>query len=76
MNAKQTVLELVSQLPDTASLEDIVEQLQILQCVDAAEIDVAAGRFYTHAEVTAYFLHGIPLPDLTERQAPRPSISL
>lgn len=75
MNAKQTVLELVSQLPDTASLEDIVEQLQILQCVDAAEIDVAAGRFYTHAEVTAYFLHGIPLPDLYDLQVAKCRVS-
>ncbi len=51
MGTKQAVQELLDQLPDDCTLEEVQYHLYVLQAVKRGEADVAAGRVMTHAEV-------------------------
>jgi len=48
---KQQVQELLENLPEDASLEDIQYHLYVRQKIEQGLADVAAGRIISHAEV-------------------------
>lgn len=48
--AKQEVEQLLRQLPDDSTLEDIQYHLYVLEKIRRGQADVAAGRTYTHEE--------------------------
>ena len=47
----QTVVDALHRLPETASLEEIAEELRIMAAVRRGRADDAAGRSKTHREV-------------------------
>lgn len=49
-NAKQAVQEMLHQLPDDSSLEDIQYHLYVLEKIRRGQADVNAGRTHTHEE--------------------------
>ena len=51
MSNKETIIEAVRQMPDRASLEEIVEQLSILAAIRRGETEVDAGKVIPHEEV-------------------------
>jgi predicted transcriptional regulator len=51
MTDKQEVINALSTMPDSASLEEIIEELLIIAAVRRGRADVAAGRFKTQEEV-------------------------
>ncbi len=51
MSDKQIVLETLRQLPEEASLSEIIEELQTLEAIRKGQEDIAAGRFKSHDEV-------------------------
>jgi predicted transcriptional regulator len=44
MTTKQLVIERLGQLPESASLMDFKEELQIMQALQEGREDIAAGR--------------------------------
>jgi len=50
---KQLVLETLRQLPEEASLSEIIEELQTLGAIRKGQEDISAGRFKSHDEVKA-----------------------
>jgi hypothetical protein len=50
-NTKQVVLKLLEGLPDDASIEDVQYHLYVLQHIQRARKDVAAGRMISQDEV-------------------------
>lgn len=48
--AKQAVEEMLHQLPDDCTLEDIQYHLYVLEKIRRGQADVKAGRTYTHEE--------------------------
>ena len=53
MSDKQLVLETLRQLPEEASLSEIIEELQTLEAIRKGQEDIAEGRFKSHDEVKA-----------------------
>jgi predicted transcriptional regulator len=51
MTDKEAVLDALSRLPETASLEEITEELQIMAAVRRGRADIAAGRTKTQERV-------------------------
>ena len=51
MSNKEAVLEVVRQLPDEMSVDDIIEHLTILAALRRAEEEIDAGRGVPHDEV-------------------------
>jgi predicted transcriptional regulator len=49
--AKQSAIELIENLPDDSSYEDIMERLYFLQKVEAGLKDIEDGRVVSHEEV-------------------------
>ena len=47
VTAKQEVAQLLTQLPDDATLEDIQYHLYMLEKIQRGRADMAAGRSYT-----------------------------
>lgn len=50
MTDKQAVLDALQRLPETASLEEITEELRIMASVRRGRTDIAAGRTKTQEE--------------------------
>jgi predicted transcriptional regulator len=50
MTDKQAVLDALQRLPETASLEEITEELRIMASVRRGRADIAAGRIKTQEE--------------------------
>jgi len=50
MTDKQAVLDALQRLPETASLEEITEELRIMASVRRGRTDIAAGRIKTQEE--------------------------
>lgn len=50
MTDKQAVVDALQRLPENASIEEIMEELQIMTSVRRARADVANGRTKTHQE--------------------------
>ena len=55
MSDKQAVLETIGQMPDTASLEQIRDQLALLKSLREGWADSEAGRVIPHEEVKKRF---------------------
>jgi len=51
MTDKEAVIDALNRLPETASLEEITEELQIMAAVRRGRADVAAGRTKTQEEI-------------------------
>ena len=49
--AKQSAIEVIENLPDDSSYEDIMERLYFLQKVEAGLKDIKEGRVVPHEEV-------------------------
>lgn len=47
VTAKQEVAQLLTQLPDDATLEDIQYHVYVLEKIKRGEADIVAGRCYT-----------------------------
>ena len=50
-NTKQTVLQMIENLPDDVSYEDIMYHLYVLEAIEKGLEDIAEGRVVSHAEV-------------------------
>ena len=50
MTDKQAVLDALQRLPESASLEEIAQELQLMAAVRRGRADIAAGRIKTHGE--------------------------
>ncbi|MEE9306444.1 MAG: hypothetical protein V3V57_02805 [Spirochaetia bacterium] len=50
-NAKQSAIEVIENLPDDSSYEDIMERLYFLQRVESGLKDIEDGRVVPHEEV-------------------------
>ena len=50
-SAKAVALDALQRMPETATLEDICEELAILAAIRRGEADIAAGRVVSHEEV-------------------------
>ncbi len=46
-NAKQDVVQLLTQLPDDATLEDIQYHVYVLEKIQRGRADIEAGRHYS-----------------------------
>jgi predicted transcriptional regulator len=51
MTNKQLAMKAIRQLPDEATLEEIVERVEILAAIQRGEEDIEAGRYITHEEM-------------------------
>lgn len=49
--SKQDALNAIAALPDTVSMEDIMYQLYLINCVQQGLADIQAGRTYTTDQV-------------------------
>jgi len=50
MTDKEAVLDALKRLPESASLDEITEELRIMAAVRRGREDVASGRVKNHAE--------------------------
>ena len=50
MTEKERILKLIENLPDTATIDDIMDELYFRQVVNRGLADVAAGRIVSHEE--------------------------
>lgn len=51
LSEKQVALEALLQMPESATLQDISEEMAILAAIRRGEADADAGRVLTHEEV-------------------------
>jgi predicted transcriptional regulator len=51
VSSKARVIDLISQLPDDATYEDILYEIEFLERLDLSEHDIREGRFFTHDEL-------------------------
>jgi len=51
MTVKQKACDIISRMPEDASLEEIQYHLYVLQCIERGEKDIEDGRTLTHVEV-------------------------
>jgi predicted transcriptional regulator len=51
MTDKQAVIDALSRLPETVSLEEITDELQIMAAIRRGRGDIVAGRSVPHDEV-------------------------
>lgn len=50
MTDKQAVIDALQRLPETVSLEEMTEELQLMAAIRRGRADIAAGRTKTHEE--------------------------
>jgi predicted transcriptional regulator len=50
MTAKETIIEMVKQMPDDATVPDIITKLYVRQQIDERLREVAAGEWVEHEE--------------------------
>ncbi len=50
MTDKQAVIDALTRLPETASLDEITEELRVMAAIRRGRADVAAGRTKTHEQ--------------------------
>jgi predicted transcriptional regulator len=51
MSCKELVIEVVREMPDDATVDEIVEELALLAAIRDGREDIKAGRFLTHDEI-------------------------
>ena len=55
MTEKQFVIDVINRLPETSTISDIQEEVEVLAALQQGEEDIAKGRVYSHEEVKALF---------------------
>ena len=60
VNAKQEVAQLLTQLPDDATLEDIQYHLYVLEKIQRGRVDISAGRSYTQEQARERLAKWLP----------------
>ena len=60
VNAKQEVAQLLTQLPDDATLEDIQYHLYVLEKIQRGRADIGAGRSYTQEQARERLAKWLP----------------
>ncbi len=45
------MIEALNHLPDNATYEDILYEIEFLERLDRSEQDIREGRFFTHEEI-------------------------
>lgn len=60
VNAKQEVAQLLTQLPDDATLEDIQYHLYVLEKIQRGRADIVAGRSYTQEQARERLAKWLP----------------
>lgn len=58
--AKQEVAQLLAQLPDDSTLEDIQYHLYVLEKIQRGQLDLASGRSFTNEQAREYLLQWLP----------------
>jgi len=53
--SKDRILEVVEALPDDVDVDSLIEKLYLLQRLELAEQEIAAGNVVDHAEVEKRF---------------------
>ena len=61
VNAKQEVAQLLTQLPDDATLEDIQYHLYVLEKIQRGRADIVAGRSYTQEQARERLAKWLPI---------------
>jgi hypothetical protein len=51
MTDKQAVIEVLNRLPETVTLQEIIEELQIMTSIRCGRADIAVGRSMGHDDV-------------------------
>jgi predicted transcriptional regulator len=51
MSNKEAVIEIMRKLPEEVTLEEIVEEIQILAAIQQGEKEVREGRVISHEDV-------------------------
>ena len=60
VTAKQEVAQLLTQLPDDATLEDIQYHLYVLEKIRRGRADIEAGRSYTTEQAREHLAKWLP----------------
>ena len=60
VTAKQEVAQLLTQLPDDVTLEDIQYHLYVLEKIQRGRADIEAGRSYTHEQARERLAKWLP----------------
>ena len=60
VTSKQEVAQLLAQLPDDATLEDIQYHVYLLEKIQRGRADIAAGRGHTHAQARERLARWLP----------------
>ena len=60
VNAKQEVAQLLTQLPDDATLEDIQYHLYVLEKIQRGRADIVAGRSHTQEQARERLAKWLP----------------
>ena len=60
VTAKQEVAQLLTQLPDDATLEDIQYHVYVLEKIQRGRADIAAGRSYTSEQARERLARWLP----------------
>lgn len=55
MTDKQAVLDALQRLPESATLDEITEELRLMAAIRRGREDIAAGRTKTHEEAEKLF---------------------
>lgn len=55
MSTKEMILEMVQQMPEDATVEEILEQISILAAIRQGEAEIDAGHFISHEDVKKRF---------------------
>ncbi len=58
MTVKEKVLEVISQMPDDSTLEDIGYELYVIESIQKGLADLDRGDFLTHDEAREELLQG------------------
>ena len=48
MTQKQFVMDVINRLPETSTISEIQEEVEVLAALQKGESDIEAGRIYSH----------------------------
>ena len=55
MTEKQLVIDVINRLPETSTINDIQEEVEVLAALQKGEEDIAKGRIHSHEKVKVLF---------------------
>ncbi len=56
---KESVISIVKEMPENATLEDIMESLYVKQKILKGQSQLESGQFYTHEEAKEILKEGV-----------------